>query len=281
MDGAPRAAGVALAKWSWKAVRADLATHFGVRLGKSGCLRYLHRLGFVWKRPKKRLTRADAQKRAAFVRAYLALVAEAERTGAKVFFVDAAPVRADGDRRGIWVRKGAPALVDSSSPRWGEKASDDSAVCLETGEVEAMELAGNSRAETAAAFSRHLRAAHPGPPIVLWDNGPAHGGDARRADLPTPGLRLRLVRRPAYSPDDNADEAIGDWIREEVTANTCFGTAAAVRAPVAAFFRGLRDRADEVTTRCRTVLQAEARAQEVTTHGRAILQADDLALAGV
>src|SRR6266540_6271167 len=176
LDGSPRAAGVELSTWNWKAVRAYLATHFGVRLGKSGCLRYLHRLGFVRKRPKKRLTRADAAKRAAFVEAYLGLVAEAERTGATIFFVDEAHFRADGDLRAMWVRKGAPALVDSSSPRWGEKASYDSAVCLETGEVEAMELAGTSTAATSAAFLRHLRATHPGPLIVIWDNGPAHGG---------------------------------------------------------------------------------------------------------
>ena len=43
---------------------------------------------------------------------------------------------------------GEPALVDSTSPRWGEKASYYSAVCLETGEVELMELEGNSNAET-------------------------------------------------------------------------------------------------------------------------------------
>jgi transposase len=241
-------------------VRAYLAEHFGVRLGKRSCLRYLHRLGFVWKRPKKRLTRADAEQRAAFVREYLALVAEAQRTGAKIFFVDEAHFRADGDLRGIWVRKGRPALVDSSSPRWGEKASYYSAVCLETGEVEAMELAGTSTAATSAAFLRQLRANHPGPLIVIWDNGPAHGGDALRAYLGTPGLRLLLVRLPAYSPDYNADEAIWDWIREEVTANTCFGTQAKVRAHVAAFLRGLTDRIEEVKTRCRTVLQAHAEA---------------------
>ena len=34
--------------------------------------------------------------------------------------------------------------MDSSSPRWGEKASYYSAVCLETGEVEWMELEGNT-----------------------------------------------------------------------------------------------------------------------------------------
>ncbi|HEY3078321.1 MAG TPA: IS630 family transposase, partial [Chloroflexota bacterium] len=232
--------------------------HFGVRLGKRSCLRYLHRLGFVWKRPKKRLTRADAEKRAAFVRAYLALVAEAERTGAKVFSVDEAHFRADGDPRGIWVRKGRPALVDSSSPRRGEKASHDSAVCLETGEVEAMEPEGTSTAATSATFLRQLRANHPGPLIVIWDNGPAHGGDALRADLSTPGLRLRLVRLPADSPDDNADEAIWDRIREDVTANTCFGTKANIRARVEAFFRALRTRTPEVKTRCRTTLQAQS-----------------------
>ena len=41
-----------------------------------------------------------------------------------------------------------PALVDSTSPRRGEKASYYSAVCLETGEVEWME---------SAAFLERLR----------------------------------------------------------------------------------------------------------------------------
>jgi len=239
-------------------VRAYLRERFDVRLGKTSCLRYLHRLGFVRKRPTKRLTRADAAKRAAFVREYLALVAEAERTGATIFFVDEAHFRADADLRALWVRKGAPARVDSSSPEWGEKASYDSAVCVETGAVEAMEVAANTCAETSAAFLRQLRAAHPGPLIVIWDNGPAHGGDALRAYLATPGLRLRLVRLPPYSPDYNADEAIWAWIREEVTANTCFGTKAAVRQHVGAFLRGLADRTEEVKTRCRTALQAQA-----------------------
>ena len=51
------------------------------------------------------------------------------------------------------VLHGEPALVDSSSPRYGEKASY-SAVCLETGEVEWMELEGNSNSGTLAVFLR-------------------------------------------------------------------------------------------------------------------------------
>lgn len=48
------------------------------------------------------------------------------------------------------------------------------------------------------------------------------------------------------------------WIREEVTANTCFGTTAKVREQVDAFFRRIADRAAEVKQRCHIVLQASA-----------------------
>ncbi len=258
MQAPPRAAGVESANWSWKAVREFVERRFGVHLCRSSCLNYLHRLGFVLKRPKKRLTKADAARREEFVALYAALRREAERAGAKIWFVDEALFRADADLRGIWVLKGEPALVDSSSPSLKEKAVYYSAVCLETGEVEEMEVDGNCTAETSAAFLRQLRANDPGPLIVIWDNGPAHRGEPIRSYLATPDLNLRLVPLPGYSPDYNADEAIWDWAREEVTANTCLGSKAKVREHVGAFLHGLNTRAEEVKRRCRTVLQAQA-----------------------
>jgi transposase len=251
-------------------VREFIRRRCGLILSRSSCLDYRHRLGFVLKRPQKRLLKADAARRDLFVREYAVLQAGAAASGAKIFFVDEAHFYADADLRGKWVLKGEPALVDSTSPRWGEKASSYSAVCLETGEVEVMELDGTSSAETSVRFLRRLRANHPEPLIVIWDNSPAHGGEALRTYLATPDLRLRLVRLPAYSPDFNADEAIWGWVREEVTANTCFGTAAKVREAVGAFFRTLTDRAQEVQRRCRTVLQI--RAEALAPGGAAILQ---------
>jgi hypothetical protein len=135
-------------------------------------LQYLHRLDFVLKRPKKRLVKANTERRAAFMREYALLRAAAQAIGAKLFFVDEAHFYADVDLRGKWVLRGQPALVDSTSPRWGEKASYYSAVCLETGEVEVMELDGNSCAATSVSFLQHLRARHPEPLIIIWDNGP-------------------------------------------------------------------------------------------------------------
>jgi transposase len=254
----PREAGIDLADWHWKVVRRFLSECFGITLSRSSCHNYLHRLGFVVKRPTKCLLTANEAKRAAFVALYAALRREAQTSGAKHFFVDEAHFYADVDLHGKWVLKGTPALVDSTSPRYGEKASYYSAVCLETGEVEAMPLSGNSSAETSASFLQQLRAHHPTPLVVFWDNAPVHSGDPLRDYLRMPDLRLRLVRLPAYSPDFNADEHIWAWVREEVTANTCFDTAANVRAHIDPFFAGLAARTDEVKQRCRTELQSRA-----------------------
>ena len=256
----PAKSGIGLANWNWKLVQQFLLERCSVSLCRSSCLNYLHRMGFAFKRPKKRLVKADEAKREAFVAEYAALWDEAGRTGAKIFFADEAHFRADAELRGKWVLKGEPALVDSSSLRHGEKASYYSAVCLETGEVEWMELEGNSNAGTSAAFLDQLRRRHSGLLNVIWDNAPAHRGEAMREYLRTPGLGLRLVNLPGYSPDCNGDEAVWGWVREEATGNLCLGTKAAVQERVDRFLTGLANRKEEVRRRCRTVLQSRAEA---------------------
>ena len=267
MQAAPQAAGITLANWNWKAVRLFVQKRFGRWLGRSSCFDYLHRLGFVLKRPKKRLLKADAAKREAFVAAYSALRTEAQAKGATIIFADEAHFRADAQLRAEWVLRGEPALVDSTSPNLGEKATYYSGVCLETGAVDSMAVTENCTAETSVAFLQQLRTKHDGPLIVIWDNGPMHRGPAMRSYLSTPGLNLCLVALPAYSPDFNSDEAIWGWAREEVASNFCFGTAAKIREHIDRFFAGLAERAAEVRQRCRKVLQAQADALVTAANG--------------
>jgi transposase len=258
VDIPPRASAIDAATWSWKGVREWAEQQYAKHLSPRSCLRYLRRLGFVWKRPKRLLLKADAAKRTAFVDLYRALLADATARGARIFFVDEAHFRADGDLRGLWVRRGAEALVPSTSPGNGAKASYYAGVCLETGEVCAAQLEGTSTAQTSVAFLQALREEFPGEVIVIWDNGPAHHGPALRAYLQTPDLHLRLIALPAYSPDYNPAEELWKWIREDVTANTCFGTGAKVAAAVWEFLLGLNTRLDEVKQRCQNELQTAA-----------------------
>ena len=157
MQQTPASSGIVMANWYWRVVRRFALEHLGIELSRSSCLNWLHRLGFAFKRPKKRLLKADEAKRESFVAEYAALTEEARRSGARIFFADEAHFRADAELRGKWVLRGEPALVDSTSPRYGEKASYYSAVCLETGEVEWMELEGNGNSGTSAAFLFRLR----------------------------------------------------------------------------------------------------------------------------
>ena len=189
-----------MSNWNWKVVRQFLKQSFDLGLSRSSCLNYLHRLGFVLKRPKKRLLKAKDEGRKAFILQYSQIREEGQESGAKIFFVDEAHFRADADLRGKWVLKGEPALVDSTSPRWGEKACYYSGVCLESGEVEAMEIAGNSNAETSTAFLQQLRENHPGPLVVIWDNGPAHRGEAIRSYLATPELASEVGSLTGLQP---------------------------------------------------------------------------------
>ena len=220
-------------------MRLFASERFSISLSRSSCLDYLHRLGFAFKRPKKRLLKADAEKREAFVEEYAALAFQSQESGEKIFFADEAHFRADAELRGKWVLRGEPALVDSTSPRYGEKASYYSAVCLETGQVEWMELEGNSNSGTSAAFLEQLRERQGGRLNVIWDNAPAHRGYAVREWLGKPGVNLRLVNLPGYSPDFNADEAIWGWAREEATGNLCLGTKELVQGRVGNFSDGL------------------------------------------
>ena len=84
----------------WKVVREFASQRFGIRLNYSACLNCPHRLGFAFKRPGKRLPRADMAKQEAFVADYAAVPEQAVQTGAKIFSVDEARFRADAELRG-------------------------------------------------------------------------------------------------------------------------------------------------------------------------------------
>src|SRR5579871_1538237 len=115
----PREAGSEQAGWHGKVVRRFVQERFGITLGRSSCLTYLHRLGFVRKRPKKLLLQANEAKREAFVAAYATARRAAQARGAKILFVDEAHFYADVDLHSLGVLKGTPALGPSTCTAWG------------------------------------------------------------------------------------------------------------------------------------------------------------------
>ena len=77
----PATSGMELANWYWKVVRQYVSERCGVCMSRSSCLNCLHRLGFAFKRPKKRLLKANESRREAFVAEYAALGRRPGRPG--------------------------------------------------------------------------------------------------------------------------------------------------------------------------------------------------------
>ncbi len=150
----PSWSGMEMANWYWKVARQFVAERFGISLCRSSCLNYLHRLGFAFKRPRKRLVKANESKRQAFVAEYAAFGDQSGRAGGKAFFAGGAHFRAGAGLRGKWVLREEPALADSTSSKHREKAGCYPVVCLETGGAEWMEVEGNST---------------PGPRLPSWN----------------------------------------------------------------------------------------------------------------
>ena len=96
----PATSGVELANWYWKVVRQFVLERCGIELIRSSYLNYLHHLGFAFKRPKKRLVKADEAKREAFLEEYATLWEEARESGAGILFVYEAHFRAEAELRG-------------------------------------------------------------------------------------------------------------------------------------------------------------------------------------
>ena len=90
MERPPATAGIEMANWHRKVVRQFALERFGIGLSRSSCLNWLHRLGFAFKCPKKRLLKTDDAKREAFVVEYAILREVAQQTRARIFFADEA-----------------------------------------------------------------------------------------------------------------------------------------------------------------------------------------------
>ena len=239
MQQLPTTWGMELANWNWKVVGQFVWERYGISISRSGCLKWLHRLGFAYKRPKKRLLKADEGKRTDFAAEYATLWEECQETGARMFFADEAHFRADAELRGKWTLKGEPAPrfhegrlwwsppVPSTERRpattrryvWRRARAcpreSGGGVAGTGGQQQRCDLGGLPEAtegETPRAPEGDLG----------QRSSPSRGGVAGIPTDARPGVAVseppfsRGQVLPGYSPDFNGDEAIWGWARESL-----------------------------------------------------------------
>ncbi len=206
-------------RWTLKRPVGLVRERFGLRLCRETIRTALHRLDLSWKKAKKLLSRADPDRRQAFVERLQGLLAGARRDRHLLVHLDEAHIHQDTDLGHGWCARGERLWVASSSPGLSARVSFYGLYLYNEGQVRLWPYP-RANSEHTIEVLRRLRAEVPDRELILlWDGAPYHRAKAVREVAYE--LGIELVPLPGYSPDLMPVEALWRWLREDVTYHHC------------------------------------------------------------
>ena len=234
-------------RWTLKWLVAFVRERFGRRCCRETIRAALQRLDLSWKKARKLLGRADAERRETFVGRIGALLDGARDEQHALVYLDEAHIHQDVDRGYGWGERGKRFHVASSSPGLSAKVSFYGLYLYNEGEVRIWPYSrGNG--ENTIDVLRRLRAAIPkGKLIVIWDGAPYHRSKTVWAAAAS--LDIHIKPLPSYSPDLMPVEPLWRWLREDVTYHHCHATTDDLIRRVAAFETTINQNACAVADR--------------------------------
>lgn len=205
---------------------------FGVTYTESGMTALLHRLGFVYKKPRLVPGKADAEAQEAFLSEYKK-IKENKDPGDPLYFMDAVhpqhnPVLACG-----WIKRGQDQEVPTNTGR--RRVNINGAIDLERLEpVTRFDDTINAQS-TIALFDQlqelHLAAAWI---YVICDNARYYRSKAVKEYLKT--SRIKLIFLPPYAPNLNLIERLWKFFKKKVLYNHYFESFADFKRACEEFF---------------------------------------------
>ena len=192
--------------WTLGLVRLLLKRKFGVEMSKSAISRLLRHLGLSPQRPIYRSYKRNPRKMREYLeQTFPGLQAQAQRTGATIYFVDESVVRSDAHRGTTWGKIGKTPEVADRGDRFSLKLI--SAVSPR-GDMKFQCFEGRMNGPRFIEFLKKLRADAGGPIIVIADGASYHGsGPVKRYQAESKG-DVVVEYLPAYCPDLNPDEQV-------------------------------------------------------------------------
>jgi transposase len=243
----PRQVGLKTGTWTGKVVAAFVKRAFGKTISAATARRYLHRLGFGRKRPRKRFVRAKPAAQRAFAQA-LQQVEQQREPGRVTVYMDQGQIWQDALPRLGWFLRGQPAEIESTSPGKAAKLLFYVAVVRPSGRVITMLCDWFSQEATVRFLAKLRRCLGREGIDLVWDNAPHHHGP--RVQQALVQYRIKSHPLPPYSPEMNAAEAWIRWVKEALSANICWQERGALIRSFIGFVASMTKRVDTVLHRC-------------------------------
>lgn len=210
--------------WNLKKLCRWVETKLQRKVSRNTVRTILKQFGLSWKKCKKLLTRANAEKRAAFVAQFQALYERMCRHEVTIVYIDEAHIHQDLDLGYTWSPMGESTWVASTSPGLAARINWFGAYNFAAGQCFLWQE-GKCNSDTTLAFLEQLAqwlATAAGKVVIIWDNVSYH--KEQRVKETVTQLGFELLPLPTYSPDLNPIEGLWKWLREDVTQLFCHPT---------------------------------------------------------
>lgn len=210
--------------WTVKKLRCWIRQAFGQEVSRRTVSKILKRNRLSWKKCQKVLSKADPEKRAAFIQEFQALFAQVCREEVRLLYIDESHFHRDMDLGYTWAETGKPAWRLSDCPPLKDRIDWYGVYDFCQGQCFIWNE-GGCNGDNTCKFLRRLSdwlGPVTCPVVIIWDGAPCH--TAKTVQAEAADLGLTLLPLPGYSPDLNPIEGLWKWMREEVTHNYCYAT---------------------------------------------------------
>jgi transposase len=226
------------ALWTRAVIGVLIRERFDVRLSEVSVGRLLRKLGLSPQRPLARAYQRDPQLVDTWMREdYPAIVREAKRCGAHIYFADEASVRSDYHSGTTWGKVGQTPVVQRTGARF--KVNVISAVSPR-GQLRFMCQQGRLTAPVFIEFLTRLLVNEPAPVFLIVDGHPVHRSAAVKRFVAATQGRLRLFHLPPYAPDLNPDELVWNHLKHHKIGKLAIAGPDHLKRRIIGFLRALQ-----------------------------------------
>lgn len=204
----------------------------------------LHRLGYVYKKSRAVLAKAEEAAQVTFLEEQLPpMLAETERGEAVIYFADGChPMHNTKTSRG-WIRKGEDFEIDCNSGRkW---VNINAAIHATKPEHLVYELAETINAQSTQHLCRKLLKKHLGKKIYLVCDNAGYNRNALLQNW-TAQQHIELVHLPIYSPNLNLIERLWHFMRLQIINSTHYPRHPDFRAAIETFLQSTKGYKEEL-----------------------------------
>jgi transposase len=221
---------------SAKEVCQFVMDQFGVQYTEPGMRALLHRLGFVYKKPKIVPGKADPEKQKNFLRKYARLKASKKKND-QIYFADGChpmlnPIAGYG-----WIKKGKEKQIPSNTGR--QHLNLNGAYNPETMETIIVESPMINAQSTIELFEKLQRKQKGGKIFFISDNAGYYRSKLIKLYLKK-HERIKIVPLPPYSPNLNLIERLWRFYKKNILYNQFYETLEEMRETSLDFFKNLK-----------------------------------------